>query len=267
MDAPTALTISNNFIDKKSFNVKKFNDTSFILIISSNSSSIRFNLSQVENTQFYSFEETYTLEQLIKRNNIFIVFESIDSLIDSIEKILNNNKYLISQNNNNEMIITLKVSMFEKDINVDLPLKKEQNNLISRLCQQIEQLNKEIKEIKNENINIKIEFEKWKEQDKVEKEQIKLNIEELQKKINELNKKKFQCKSVIIKNEEEFQFIIDRLKQHYEFKDRNIDFKLLYKGTRDGDESLKFHELCDYKKNVIVFVQTKKIGDLEDLHL
>ncbi len=260
MDAPTPLTISNNFIDKKSFNVK-FDDTSFILIISSNSSSIRFNLSQVENTQFDSFEETYTLEQLKKINNIFIVFESIDSLIDSIEKILNNNKYLISQNNNNEMIITLKVSMFEKDINVDLPLKKkkiEQNDLISRLCQQIEKLNKEIKEIKNENINIKNEFEKWKEQYKVEKDQIKLNIEELQKKINELNKNKFQCKSEIIKNEEEFQFIIDRLKQHYEFKEKNIDFKLLYKGTRDGDESLKFHELCDGKKNVIVFVQTTK---------
>ena len=33
---------------------------------------------------------------------------------DSIEKIITNNKYLISQNNNNEMIITLKVPMFEK---------------------------------------------------------------------------------------------------------------------------------------------------------
>ena len=174
MDAPTALTISNNFIDKKSFNVK-FNDTSFILIISSNSSSIRFNLSQVENTQFYSFEETYTLEQLIKRNNIFIVFESIDSLIDSIEKILNNNKYLISQNNNNEMIITLKVSMFEKDINVDLPLKKkkiEQNDLISRLCQQIEKLNKEINEIKNENLNIKLNLKNGKNKIKLKKNKL-----------------------------------------------------------------------------------------------
>ena len=174
MDAPTALTISNNFIDKKSFNVK-FNDTSFILIISSNSSSIRFNLSQVENTQFYSFEETYTLEQLIKRNNIFIVFESIDSLIDSIEKILNNNKYLISQNNNNEMIITLKVSMFEKDINVDLPLKKkkiEQNDLISRLCQQIEKLNKEINEIKNENLNIKLNLKNGKNKIKLKKSKL-----------------------------------------------------------------------------------------------
>ncbi len=47
------------------------------------------------------------------------------------------------------MIITLKVSMFEKNINVDIPLKKTklaQNDLISRICQQIEKINNEIKE-------------------------------------------------------------------------------------------------------------------------
>ena len=33
---------------------------------------------------------------------------------DSIEKIITNNKYLISQNNNNEMIITLKVAIVWK---------------------------------------------------------------------------------------------------------------------------------------------------------
>ena len=98
----------------------------------------------------FSFEETYILEKLKKINNIFLIFDSIESMRDSIEKILTNNKYLISQNNNNEMIITLKVSMFEKNINVDIPLKKTklaQNDLISRLCQQIEKINKEIKKI------------------------------------------------------------------------------------------------------------------------
>ena len=174
MDAPNAITTSQNFFNDKSFNVK-FKDTSFILIISSNSLSIKFILSQVENTQYFSFEETYTLEKLKKINNIFLIFDSIESMRDSIEKILTNNKYLISQNNNNEMIITLKVSMFEKNINVDIPLKKtklDQNDLISRLCQQIEKINNEIKEIKNENINMKNLFEKWKEQEKIEKDQI-----------------------------------------------------------------------------------------------
>ena len=66
---------------------------------------------------------------------------------DSIEKIITNNQYLISQNNNNEMI-TLKVPMFEKNINVDIPLKikkLQQNDLISRLCQQIKKLKMKIK--------------------------------------------------------------------------------------------------------------------------
>ena len=184
MDAPNAITPSQNYYNDKSFNVK-LNDASYILIISSNTLSIKFTLSQVENTQYFSFEESYTLEALKKINNIFLVFDSIESMRDSIEKILTNNKYLISQKNDNEMIITLKVSMFEKNIDVDIPLKKtklDQNDLIARLCQQIEKMNKEIKEIKNENINMKNLFENW----KIEKEQIKLNIEQLQKKLKKI---------------------------------------------------------------------------------
>ena len=64
------------------------------------------------------------MEKLKKINNIFLVFDSIESMRDSVEKILTNNKYLFSQNNDNEMIITLKVSMFEKNINVNIPLNK-----------------------------------------------------------------------------------------------------------------------------------------------
>ena len=46
--------------------------------------------------------------------------------------------------------------MFKKYINADIPLKTlTQNYLISRLCQQIEKINKEIKDIKNHNIKMK----------------------------------------------------------------------------------------------------------------
>ena len=191
---------------------------------------------------------------------------SIESLRDSIEKIIINNKYLISQNNNNEIIITLKVSMFEKEININFPLKKkkiEQNELILKLCEEIEKLNNEIIEIKNENRNLKNLFEKWKKEDKIEKYEIKLKIEQMQKKLIELEKKDIQNenllnKSEIINNKEELEFLINRLKQNDKFKNKNLNFNLLYKGTRDGDESIKFHNLCDGKKNVIVFVLTIK---------
>ena len=85
----------------------------------------------------------------------------------------------------------------------------------------------------------------------------------MQKKLIELEKKDFQNenllnKSEIINNKEELEFLINRLKQNDKFKNKNLEFNLLYKGTRDGDESKKFHQLCDGKKNVIVFVQTTK---------
>ena len=50
----------------------------------------------------------------------------------------------------------------------------------------------------------------------------------------------------IIKNENELNFVVDKIKEKYSV----CKFKLLYKGSRDGDKASQFHSRCDYAKNL-----------------
>ena len=58
---------------------------------------------------------------------------------------------------------------------------------------------------------------------------------------------------------EQNNFLINRLKLVSHFIDKNnFEFNLLYRGTKDGDDSEIFHKLCDNKKNILVLIETTK---------
>ena len=64
--------------------------------------------------------------------------------------------------------------------------------------------------------------------------------------------------SDIINDEEELHFIENRLNQINYFKNKNIKYKLLFKGTKNGDKSWYFHTNVDGIRNTLTLVKTKK---------
>ena len=107
MDAPTPqYTIKPN--NEKKFNLE-YNNNNYILVISSNNSSIKFNMYQQDKLDNYIYEEILTLDQLKEINNSFNIFNSVEAARNSIEKILNNNKGIISQKDINNFVLTLKI--------------------------------------------------------------------------------------------------------------------------------------------------------------
>ena len=83
--------------------------------------------------------------------------------------------------------------------------------------------------------------------------------------MKELIKKKIiketfkQIDSKIIKTKEELKLIDDRIKNNDEIlKKKTINYKLLYRGTRDGDKAQTFHSKCDNKKPTLSIIKTKK---------
>ena len=103
---------------------------------------------------------------------------------------------------------------------------------------------------------------------KTEKEKIdKLNslIIELQNENKEiLRRKQFEndviinTKSSIFKSLEEIDFIINRLKNTSKLQNKKISFNLLFKATKDGQNSSDFHKRCDGKVQQLVFIKTTK---------
>ena len=120
--------------------------------------------------------------------------------------------------------------------------------------------------------NMKKEEKKEKEEDKseiiiVEEEEEEEDEEEEEKEIINNNKKSFKTniklkdklmkslisKSSIIKNSYEIEFLINKLGSL-----NPLSFTLLYKGTKDKDESQIFHQKCDNEKNILLFILTDK---------
>jgi hypothetical protein len=64
--------------------------------------------------------------------------------------------------------------------------------------------------------------------------------------------------SIIINKKEEIEFLEKCLKKDNPFLNKNIQFNLLYRASRDGENSSVFHAKCDNKPNLLFVVQTSK---------
>lgn len=127
--------------------------------------------------------------------------------------------------------------MLSKEFDILLEEKKlEQKEIIEQLTNKVKQLEEKI-----EN------FEKWKNE--IEK---KINGYTEKKKINEIDSK-------IISKKEEIEFLENCLKKNDPIlSKKNVQFKLIYRASKDGDSSSVFHSKCDKKANVLFIIQTLK---------
>ena len=64
--------------------------------------------------------------------------------------------------------------------------------------------------------------------------------------------------SSIINSSDEINFIIETLKNKEYFKNKNLQLTLIFKATKDGQNSSDFHKKCDGKEHLLVFLKTTK---------
>ena len=112
---------------------------------------------------------------------------------------------------------------------------------------------KEINELKNEN----------KKKDLILNEiiQWKKSIENKEKMENKI----YKIDSKILINKEEIDFISNRLKEIYYFRNKNLSYELIFRGTRDGATAELFHKKVDGVSKTITIIKTikgLKFGDI-----
>ena len=64
--------------------------------------------------------------------------------------------------------------------------------------------------------------------------------------------------SNIIKSFKEIEFIITKLKNEENIKDKIISLKLLFQATKDGQNGSDFHNKCDGIPQQLIFIKTQK---------
>ena len=225
---------------------------------------IGFKIKEISSDQKFIYSKYLSLEELQKISKSFRVFDNIDEALISIEDIFQENNANIKSENDN-LYINLQINKVGKGKEiVEIKLEKRAFSLKEmneKLENDIKNLKIEIEEIKNDNKSLKEEIKYLK--DKIDNNNLneKNEINYLKKEI-ELFKKKIggilTMNSEIINKKEELDLIENRLKYMEQFKNKNLSYNLIFRGTRDGELPSDFHNKVDGKDKTITIIETTK---------
>ena len=267
MDCPEPIKLSTPDINLTLKKSKKFNSRNekgktheIEMGIANNSiifkAEIKNGIINKKYSSIYSFDK-------LKQNNIFIFQENIEEIYEQLEIYINAEEvHFITSENNITISIFTKIKK-SPEINFELKPEFVDNNTIINI------LMKKFKNLEDENRNLKIKIENLENnynksinEQKSENQVLKSEIEDLKNDLNSIkeyiNKKKEKERqkemnkfpdSLIVKQEES-KMICEWINPN-----KNIDSKLLYRVSRDGEGPEIFHKYCDNKGPTIMFAK------------
>ena len=212
--------------------------------------------------QKYGYINTFSKEDLMKVNFIFSSFSNIKQIQDEFDKCILTQKvslfhnrtlfdifFYITQNNKTEKI-PLKL-IYETEFDTNKENKKNYNDSLIGIEKEIIIMAKEQENMKNKVDRILSEFEDINDNNESETNNSKSQIY-----FNERKLKNF-IKSSILKTQEEYNLIKNKLLSKRKSQIcKNINYKLLYKASKDTDKVNIFHQKCDNKKNTLILIET-----------
>ena len=194
-----------------------------------------------------------------KLSKSFKICDTLDDINETLSEIFNSRKASITYITPKVIHLSLKIFLIAgKEHEIKLELKRDNyydnNNYIQILYNKIQYLEnkmmklEEIIKIQNEQIR---DLNNWKNQysNEIEKIQIIKNNELI---LNRINTK-------ILKNKNELDFIENRLYNNDKLLlQKNIIYKLLYRGSENGFSAQSFHNKCDNIRGTLTIIKTTK---------
>lgn len=227
MEAPTPKEKLNILIENEN---KKYD-----LSITDTLSTLSININEKDSLIKKEYSKEYTLKELSEFGKFFKMCDSISNVIVSLRETFEYKKPKIKEANNNIELTIVPILTSMGESTLVIPSKSEDyKKIVKNLCEIIKNQANEIKSL-----------------------QLKVNsLEEKMKKFEEsgdfrriLNKDTLI--GDIIKTKEQYNLICDWINREKSFK-----FKLLYKGTTDGDTIDFFHKKCDQQGPTISIIES-----------
>lgn len=173
------------------------------------------------------FEVKKTFEEFMKMSKMFVLFESVEEIVDELYSIFKGNNFKL-QEEEDKIVIYISFIINERkkeEICLEMPqCEINSNDIIIDLCNSVNQMNNTLSLV-NQRLN---------------------NLE------TKLSKKKLS-KTIELIDKDFLNTIIKKISKE------SINFKLIYKATINGDSSQAFHSCCDYKSPTLIVIQTKKL--------
>ena len=220
--------------EKNKYKIEMFSSESKLCFKASSLNSIKTEIYQ----NFYSFNQ-------IQGNKYFKMCENIEEVSLVLLDLLKSNKIkIIEETNEIKLLISINFPLVKEII---FNLKQKEKNIeekVNELYKIIEIQQKEINNLKNEVKELK-QINENRDKRKKEKEKEK----EKEKLIY------LQNNSTIIKNDPEKEKAI---RNWINPNIKNLEFKLLFKMSKDGYNCSDFHRCCDNKGETLLLFETDK---------
>lgn len=192
----------------------------------------------ISKLSLYYYESSFSLDDMIKLNKNLKICENINEINSFINQSIKDNK--ITLKNDNEDNLKVIVNIFnirgsEEQFEINLKKQEKDSNTL------IKELAKNVNDLLDENKNLDKKLQQANEQ-----------INCLKNIINH------RMDSLIINDEDEQLLIENKLKKIKIFSNKLFLSRILYRATIHGDDAKTFHNLCDYKNNLLFLVKTKK---------
>ena len=172
----------------------------------------------------YKYQCIITLESLKQKSDKFSLLKSLDNFRNFFyEKLKNKEIKLTSKDKFKILELPLDIFCEKELINFELEkidFKKE--DLLEKICNEINQLREKYEKVEEENIKLKAE------------------IEDMKNKYEELNKELIiKERYPLFDNKTQYDFIIKTLSER--LKRKISDLNNIYQATKDGDSNANFH--------------------------
>ena len=190
------------------------------------------------------YEENFSLDQIKNMCKYFLICETIDEVIYSLEQFISKTK-LIEDINKIKLIVELNHPLCKEGIFIINKKKKDVFESINDLYNIIYDLKTTVQNQQNIINSQNEEINKLKE--KIEK------LENKEKLIKPLDNN-FMDSNIISNN---IQEVVRQIKKWIN-PNRNIEFKLIFRKSRDGSTSSDFHKHCDSQGATLCLIQTSK---------
>ena len=225
----------------------KINDEKYLLHLISNSLELNIKIEKKNSISSCFYQNSFNSEQLKKLSKSFTFYDSIKDIYFCIKTILDRgNGKLIKENENIIFSIPIFLPTGNQEI-IKFNMKKQQlekDEIIQGLYSRINDLENIIVTLKENEKNKDILINNIKK---------RLDILKKKKKKNQLGFKDINESSICKNNE--ISLFINEFQNHKKFKNKTIGFKLLYKASKDSDKIDVFHNKCDYKDSVLIFIK------------
>ena len=205
------------------------NNVIYKLNIFNSSNGLLINIFKENSFPKIEYEKDFTIKELSQKGKFFKVFDDVPSIIIGLKETFESKKPKIKEENEYIQLTIIPSLLALGESNLIIPKKKSNDkDIINDLCDivntlkiKISTLEERIKYLEDNNPKIK-----------------------RRKNLNSLI-------GDIIKTEEQFNTICDWINSQ-----KSIKFKLLYKGTTDGDTIDIFHSKCDNQNPTISIIES-----------